>query len=502
MQAALDGGFAVTPLVDGKAVTGTDAVELVLSPHDRRHRVGTVRTADYTTVENAIDASLKAAHAWDRLGGAARADILERAADLYERDRVRLMAVMVREAGKTVENALGDVREAIDFLRYYALEARRLFTGTISFKGPTGETNQMELRGRGPFACISPWNFPLAIFTGQVAAALAAGNPVLAKPAGQTPITAFLAVGLLHEAGVPPAVLNLLPGGGAVGAALIKDPRVAGVAFTGSNATAWAIQGALAERRAAMVPFIAETGGLNAMIADSSALPEQVIRDLVRSAFDSAGQRCSAARLFFVQDDIAPRMIDMLVGAVEALDIGDPLDFATDIGPVIDDDAVDRLDAHKLRMQRQAKPLADLELPFECETGTYVTPAVFEIEDAAVLTEEVFGPILHVVRFKRGHLDKVVAAVNASGYGLTLGLHSRMASVADYVAEHVRVGNLYINRNQIGAVVGVQPFGGEGMSGTGPKAGGPNYLARFASERVRTTDLTATGGNVGLLGIG
>jgi RHH-type proline utilization regulon transcriptional repressor/proline dehydrogenase/delta 1-pyrroline-5-carboxylate dehydrogenase len=412
------------------------------------------------------------------------------------------MAVMVREAGKTVENALGDVREAVDFLRYYAAEARRQFSGALSLKGPTGETNLLELRGRGPFACISPWNFPLAIFTGQVAAALAAGNPVLAKPAEQTPIVAFLAVQLLHEAGVPAGVLHLLPGGGAVGAALVKDPRVAGVAFTGSNATGWAIQRALADRRGAIVPFIAETGGLNAMIADSSALPEQVIRDVVRSAFDSAGQRCSAARLFFVQEDVAKPMLEMLVGAVEALDIGDPLDFATDIGPVIDRDAKDKLDAHKERMRSRATELVDLPLPEACRAGTYVTPAVYQLDRADALTEEVFGPILHVVRFQGGHLDRVIDAINASGYGLTLGLHSRIASVADLVAERARVGNLYVNRNQIGAVVGVQPFGGEGLSGTGPKAGGPNYLARFATERVRTTDITATGGNVGLLELG
>jgi RHH-type proline utilization regulon transcriptional repressor/proline dehydrogenase/delta 1-pyrroline-5-carboxylate dehydrogenase len=411
------------------------------------------------------------------------------------------MAVMVREAGKTLENALGDVREAVDFLRYCAAEARRLFSGPVALRGPTGETNTLELRGRGPFACISPWNFPLAIFTGQVAAALAAGNPVLAKPAEQTPIAAFLAAGLLNAAGLPPGVLQLLPGDGAVGAALVKDPRVAGVAFTGSNATGWAIQEALARRRGPIVPFIAETGGLNAMIADSSALPEQAIRDVVRSAFDSAGQRCSAARLFFVQEDVARPMLDMLVGAVEALDIGDPMDYATDIGPVIDEDAMDRLDAHKLRMQKAGRELVDLPLPAECEDGTYVTPAVFELADAGILKEEVFGPILHVVRYEGGHLDKVVAAINASGYGLTLGLHSRIAAVADYVAEHARVGNLYVNRNQIGAVVGVQPFGGEGLSGTGPKAGGPNYLARFATERVRTTDITATGGNVALLGL-
>ncbi|MBO0766195.1 MAG: bifunctional proline dehydrogenase/L-glutamate gamma-semialdehyde dehydrogenase PutA, partial [Hyphomicrobiaceae bacterium] len=499
--AELKAPFTAAPIVDGKVLAGTGPEQRVLCPHDRRQQIGTVRQASAAAFDEAIARAELAAHTWDRLGGPARAQILERAADLYERDRVRLIAVTVREAGKTLENALGDVREAVDFLRYYAGEARRLFSGPVSLKGPTGETNTIELRGRGPFACISPWNFPLAIFTGQVAAALAAGNPVLAKPAEQTPIAAFLAAELLNEAGLPPAVLQLLPGNGAVGAALVKDPRVAGVAFTGSNPTGWAIQRALTERRGAMVPLIAETGGLNAMIADSSALPEQAIRDVVRSAFDSAGQRCSAARLFFVQEDGAKAMIDMLVGAVEALDIGDPLDYATDVGPVIDEDAAERLDAHKLRMQKLGRELVDLALPLECEVGTYVTPAVFEIDDAGLLKEEVFGPILHVVRYQGGHLNKVVEAVNASGYGLTLGLHSRIAAVADYVAAHARVGNLYVNRNQIGAVVGVQPFGGEGLSGTGPKAGGPNYLSRFATERVRTTDITATGGNFTLLGL-
>jgi RHH-type transcriptional regulator, proline utilization regulon repressor / proline dehydrogenase / delta 1-pyrroline-5-carboxylate dehydrogenase len=501
MDAALGAAFLAVPLIDGRAGTAAGAGEAALCPHDRRRRIGTVHAADGAQVERAIVGAARAVHAWDRLGGPARAAILDKAADLYERHRARLMAVMVREAGKTLENALADVREAVDFLRYYAAEARRLFSGPVALNGPTGETNSVEFRSRGPFACISPWNFPLAIFTGQVAAALAAGNPVLAKPAEQTPIVAFLAAQLLNEAGLPAGVLQLLPGDGAVGAALVRDTRVAGVAFTGSNATAWAIQKALAERQGAIVPFIAETGGLNAMIADSSALPEQAIRDVVRSAFDSAGQRCSAARLFFVQEDVAGPMLDMLVGAVEALEIGDPLDYATDIGPVIDEDAMDRLDAHKMRMQKAATELVDVPLPVECEVGTYVTPAVFEIADAGLLREEVFGPILHVVRFQGGHLDKVVAAINASGYGLTLGLHSRIAAVADYVAEHARVGNLYVNRNQIGAVVGVQPFGGEGLSGTGPKAGGPNYLARFATERVRTTDITATGGNVALLGL-
>ena len=494
--------YAAAPIVGGRLLTGPDAVELVFSPHDRRHRVGTVRTADGAAIEAAIAGACAAAAAWDRLGGSARAHVLDRAAELFERDRARLIAVMVREAGKTLENALGDVREAVDFLRYYAAEARRLFDAPVALRGPTGETNLLTLRGRGPFACISPWNFPLAIFTGQVAAALAAGNPVLAKPAEQAPITAFLAVELLQEAGVPPGVLHLLPGAGAVGAALVKEPRIMGVAFTGSNETGWAIQRALADRRGAIAPFIAETGGLNAMIADSSALPEQVIRDVVRSAFDSAGQRCSAARLFFVQEDVAQGMIEMLVGAVEALDLGDPLDYATDVGPVIDQEAMEKLNAHKERMRKVAMELVNLTLPEALSVGTYVTPAVYALDGAEALKEEVFGPVLHIVRFQGGHLDRVIDAINASGYGLTLGLHSRIASVADFVAERARVGNFYVNRNQIGAVVGVQPFGGEGLSGTGPKAGGPNYLARFATERVRTTDVTATGGNVGLLELG
>ncbi len=378
------------------------------------------------------------------------------------------MGVIVREAGKTLQAAHDDVREAVDFLRYYASEARRLFQEPFVLPGPTGERNELSYRARGPFACISPWNFPLAIFTGQVAAALAAGNQVLAKPAEQTPLTAFLATRLLHQAGVPKGVLHLLPGNGAIGAALVRDVRIQGVAFTGSNAAAWAIQKALSDRRAAIVPLIAETGGLNAMIADSSALPEQVVRDVVRSAFDSAGQRCSAARILFVHEEIAARTIDMLAGAIDELDMGDPMDYSTDIGPVIDEEAQDALDAHKLYMLRNARLIADREVP----------------------------------QSQRGSLAKVIDAINSTGYGLTLGLHSRINAVADYVAQRARVGNLYVNRNQIGAVVGAQPFGGEGLSGTGPKAGGPNYLQRFATERVRSTDITATGGNLDLLRAG
>ncbi|MBV1694587.1 MAG: bifunctional proline dehydrogenase/L-glutamate gamma-semialdehyde dehydrogenase PutA [Hyphomicrobiales bacterium] len=499
---ALKTGYDVGPIVDGVATTGGDGAALVHCPHDLRERIGSVRTPGPEMIDRAIASAVSAQRGWDRLGGPARAEILERAATLFERDRFRLMAVIIREAGKTLENAQGDVREAVDFLRYYAGEARRLFSGPVRLPGPTGETNTLELVGRGAFVAISPWNFPLAIFTGQIAGALAAGNSVLAKPAGQTPVTAFLATQLLHEAGVPTSALQLLTGNGTVGAALVRDKRTAGVVFTGSNETAWAIQRTLAERRSAIVPFIAETGGINVMIADSSSLPEQVVRDCVRSAFDSAGQRCSAARVLFVQREVASRMIEMLEGAIEALTIGDPMDYATDIGPVIDEVAQDRLDAHKLKMRKSARELIDLPLPDACRSGTYVTPAAYEIADLAELEKEVFGPILHVVRYDGGHLDKVIDAINASGFGLTLGLHSRIAAVADFVAERANVGNIYVNRNQIGAVVGVQPFGGEGLSGTGPKAGGPHYVARMATERVRTTDITATGGNVQLLGLG
>ncbi len=499
LNTALGVPFDAAPIVSGQLAMTADLAALALCPHDRGQRIGTVRTSRPEDIEAALAAASDAAHAWDRIGGPARAKILDTAADLIERDRSKLMAVLVREAGKTIPNALGEVREAADFLRYYAFQARRIFAEPVGLPSTTGEMSTIEWRGRGPFACIAPWNFPLAIFVGQIAAALAAGNPVLAKPAEQTPIIAVLATQLLHEAGVPPNVLHLLPGDGRVGAALVNDPRVKGVAFTGSNETAWAIQKALADRRGAIVPFIAETGGLNAMIADSSALPEQVVRDAVRSAFDSAGQRCSAARVLFVQEEIAKRTIAMLTGAIAALEIGDPLAFNTDIGPVIDEAAQDALESHKLRMQDEARELIDMPLPPACRGGTYVTPACYEIDRLDVLSREVFGPILHVVRFPRGGLDKVIAAINASGYGLTLGLHSRIQAVADQVARDARVGNLYVNRNQIGAVPGVQPFGGEGLSGTGPKAGGPSYIQRFATERVRTTDITATGGNVQLL---
>ena len=487
------------PIVAGEEVGQGEVVEIT-SPHDRSVIVGTCRFADAETIDRALDAAKAASQAWDRRGGTERAAILERAADLFEGDRAGLMALMVREAGKTLLNAQGELREAVDHLRYAASEARRQFALPLTLKGPTGERNELSLHGRGVFACISPWNFPLAIFTGQIAAALAAGNAVVAKPAEQTPLTAARAVKLLHGAGVPGEVLQLLPGRGeTVGAALVRDRRVDGVAFTGGTDTGLAINRALAGRDGPIVPLIAEMAGLNAMIVDSSALPEQVVDDALISAFDSAGQRCSALRVLFLQEDVADTMIAMLLGAARELTIGDPLDYATDVGPVIDREAKSAVEAHKAEMRAGARELLDLPLSEAHARGTYVSPAIYEIPSLASLTREVFGPILHVVRFQGDRLGDVCAAINATGYGLTLGLHSRVQATADFVAERVRVGNLYVNRNQIGAVVGVQPFGGEGLSGTGPKAGGPHTLARFAVERVRATDLTASGGNASLL---
>jgi RHH-type proline utilization regulon transcriptional repressor/proline dehydrogenase/delta 1-pyrroline-5-carboxylate dehydrogenase len=407
---------------------------------------------------------------------------------------------MVREAGKTLTNAQGDLREAVDHLRYAAAAARRSFAAPLELKGPTGERNELSLHGRGVFACISPWNFPLAIFTGQIAGALAAGNAVVAKPAEQTPLIAARGVRHLHAAGVPVDVLHLLPGRGeTVGAALTRDPRIDGVAFTGGTDTGIAINRALAGRDGPIARLIAETGGQNCMIVDSSALPEQVVDDALASAFDSAGQRCSALRVLLLQEDVAGSMIDMLLGAARELVIGDPLDYATDVGPVIDAEAKAALEEHKARMRHEARELLDLPLPLACAHGSYVAPAIYAIPSLTLLQREVFGPILHVVTFAGDRLGEVCEAINATSYGLTLGLHTRVQATADFVAERVKVGNLYVNRNQIGAVVGVQPFGGEGLSGTGPKAGGPNYLKGFALERARTTDLTASGGNAALL---
>jgi len=471
----------------------------VTSPQDRRVEVGTVFEASAEDVDRMVRAGHAAQVNWDSLGGEARARLLDRTADLYEQHREDFYSLCIREAGKTLPDAILEVREAVDFLRFYASEARRQFIRPMPLPGPTGEHNELRLHGRGVFACISPWNFPLAIFTGPVAAALAAGNTVVAKPAEQTPLIGALAIELFHHAGFPNDVVQLAPGDGRVGASLTAHPLLAGVAFTGSTETARLINRTLAERDGPIIPFIAETGGQNAMIVDSSALPEQVTRDVISSAFQSAGQRCSACRVIFVQEDVADAMTRMIAGAMEALKVGDPSDLATDVGPVIDEDAKKLLDDHLGWLDKNARRISRLPLPNEAAHGSFVAPALYEIKSLSELNRENFGPLLHVIRFAGDKLDKVVDEINATGYGLTLGLQSRIDTVRDYVEEHARVGNFYVNRNQIGAVVESQPFGGEGLSGTGPKAGGPHYVARFATESVTCIDTTAAGGNASLM---
>ncbi|MEO8176987.1 MAG: bifunctional proline dehydrogenase/L-glutamate gamma-semialdehyde dehydrogenase PutA [Sphingomicrobium sp.] len=472
---------------------------VVTSPYDRRIIVGRVVDATPADVDRMVRAAVAAQPAWDALGGEARARLLDRAADLFEEHREELFSLCIREGGKTLPDAVLEVREAVDFLRYYASEARAKFTRPLPLPGTTGERNELRLHGRGVFACISPWNFPLAIFIGPVGAALAAGNTVIAKPAEQTPLIGALAIELMHQAGFAKDVVQLASGDGKTGAALTSHPLLGGVAFTGSTETARLINRRLAERDGPIIPLIAETGGQNAMIVDSSALPEQVTRDVMSSAFQSAGQRCSALRVLFVQDDVADGMITMIAGAMQALTVGDPRDLATDVGPVIDAEAKAALDKHLAEMEAGAKRIARLELPPEAANGDFVAPAIYEIRALSDLNRENFGPVLHVIRFAAEDLGKVVDAINATGFGLTLGLQSRIDTVRDFVEEHARVGNLYVNRNQIGAVVESQPFGGEGLSGTGPKAGGPYYVARFATERVTCIDTTAAGGNASLM---
>jgi RHH-type proline utilization regulon transcriptional repressor/proline dehydrogenase/delta 1-pyrroline-5-carboxylate dehydrogenase len=498
MQEALAKPQRAALRIGGKPREGT--WKDVRDPSDRRRVIGQVIEAGEKDALDALALAHRAQDSWDRRGGDARAKILERAADLLEADAPRLMALAVREGGKTLPNALGEVRETADYLRYYAARARALFEEPIRLPGPTGEENELSLHGRGVFACISPWNFPLAIFTGQVAGALAAGNAVLAKPAEPTPLIAAAAVEILHRAGVPEDVLHFIPGRGSkLGAALFPDNRLAGVALTGSTEAAWAINRTLAAREGPLAQVIAETGGMNAMIVDSTALPEQVTRDVIASAFDSAGQRCSALRVLFVQDDVADRMLDLILGSMDELELGDPFLLETDIGPVIDEPSQAGLANHAERMTREAKLLRKLVLTEKHAHGTFFPPHVFEIGSIGVLKREVFGPILHVVRFAADRLSDVCEAINATGYGLTLGVHSRIEETAAFVRGRVRTGNTYVNRNQIGAVVGVQPFGGEGLSGTGPKAGGPHYLLRFALERTFTVNTTASGGNAALL---
>ncbi len=500
MEQAVARRWTAGPIVGGVPRGG--AARPVTDPADRRRIVGEVAEADADMVEQALARAFRAQGEWDRRPAEERAAVLRRAADLYEENMAPLMAFAVREAGKTIPDAVSEVREAVDFCRYYALEAERHFAEPLALPGPTGERNRLALKGRGVFACISPWNFPLAIFTGQVTAALAAGNAVIAKPAEQTPLIAAYAVQLLHRAGVPGDVLHLLPGDGArIGGALVRDPRISGVAFTGSTETARLINQALARREGPIVPLIAETGGQNCMLVDSSALPEQVVRDVLASSFQSAGQRCSALRVLFLQQEVADKMLAMLKGAMAELKVGDPALLSTDIGPVIDEEAKAMLEAHAERMAREATLLFELPLPAGTSQGSYFAPRAFEIDSLSRLTREVFGPILHVIRYRADRLDQVLDAINATGYGLTLGIHSRIDETVRAIHERLKVGNAYVNRNMIGAVVGVQPFGGEGLSGTGPKAGGPHYLYRFATERTLSIDTTAAGGNASLLSL-
>lgn len=497
MEKAVDEQLTMGPIVAGKTVKRP--TEDILNPANLTEVIGKVGNAVDEDIDLALIKSEAAQKNWDALGGNGRAEILEKAADLMEDAKAPLMGIISKEAGRTIGDGLSEVREAVDFLRYYALQARTNFEQPIILPGCTGERNELSLHGRGTFLCISPWNFPLAIFVGQVAAALAAGNAVIAKPAEQTPIIAGEAVKILHKAGVPGDILHLLLGDGAhIGAKLVADERINGVAFTGSTDTAKIINRTLADRDGAIVPLIAETGGQNVMIVDSTALPEQVVDDVISSAFQSAGQRCSALRVLYLQEDVADKIVGMLQGAVACLTMGDPMKLSTDVGPVIDAEARQLLLDHVARMDAEATLIAKVELPEECGAGSFFGPHVYEIAGLDQLTREVFGPVLHIIRYKTRDMDKVLDQIRATGFGLTLGVHSRIEATAQDIFQKLDVGNTYINRNIVGAVVGVQPFGGQGLSGTGPKAGGPRYMFRFATEKTLTINTVATGGNTEL----
>src|SRR5580692_9474895 len=494
VRAGVRASDIAAPLIDGIALPGRERP--VISPIDGQ-TVGVVREADDAIVTSAVAAAAAEFPAWAATPVDERAAALKRAADRLEVNRGRLIALLQSEGGKTLDDALAELREAVDYCRYYAAQARIALTPQ-PMPGPTGESNELRYRGRGVFICISPWNFPLAIFLGQISAALLAGNAVVAKPAEQTPLTAALTVALLHEAGVPKSALHLVPGDGAVGASLIADPRTAGVVFTGSTETGRAINRALAEKNGAIVPLIAETGGINAMIVDATALPEQVTDDVVTSAFRSAGQRCSALRLLCLQADVADRMLDMLTGATRELKLGDPRDIATHVGPVIDAEAKTKLESWIADQERAGRLRFrwDEAMPAE---GNYVAPAIIELDRALDLNQEVFGPVLHVVRWKPEGLEALLCDIAANGTALTLGIQSRIDLTVAHVVARLPHGNIYVNRNMIGAVVGTQPFGGTDLSGTGPKAGGPNYLRRLAAEQIVTINTAAAGGNAGLL---
>ncbi|MDK9557476.1 bifunctional proline dehydrogenase/L-glutamate gamma-semialdehyde dehydrogenase PutA [Marinobacter sp. M216] len=490
------------PIIGGTRHIDGERVE-VRSPYDNSRLVGSVVFASERHAEEALAVARNGFGPWNARPVQERARCLEAYADLLEKNRAELIAICCREAGKNLQDGIDEVREAVDFCRYYAIQGQARFGDAIAMPGPTGESNELYMEGRGVFLCISPWNFPLAIFTGQIMAALVSGNSVIAKPAEQTSLVAGRAVELMLEAGFPPDVIQLLPGDGAkLGGKLTPDPRIAGVAFTGSTQVARLLNRTLAQREGAIVPLIAETGGQNAMIVDSSALPEQVVRDVLHSAFASAGQRCSALRVLYLQEDVAERVESMLAGAMRELSVGNPEKYSTDIGPVIDAEARKGLQEHLNELEQSARFIARSPLPPSCSVGHFVAPSAYGISRMDDLKSEHFGPVLHVIRYKAELLDAVIEEINGAGYGLTLGIHSRSESTAAWIEQRAKVGNCYINRDQIGAVVGVQPFGGLGLSGTGPKAGGPHYLQRFATERTRTINTTAVGGNASLLSLG
>ncbi|WBA19487.1 bifunctional proline dehydrogenase/L-glutamate gamma-semialdehyde dehydrogenase PutA [Salinivibrio kushneri] len=471
------------PIVNGQRLAGD--THPIAAPYDREEPVGHVDWATSDQVNNALDIAANAYPEWSKTAVSERGKYLLDLADKLEANLGELVAICHREAGKTIHDSIDEVREAVDFLRYYPEQAKALQGEPLSYTGFDGQMQSVSYQGRGVFTCISPWNFPLAIFLGQVSAALVAGNTVVAKPAEQTSIVAYRAIELLLETGIPTGVIQLLPGSGpVVGAPLTEDSRIAGVAFTGSTPTAQRITRTLAERDADPVPVVAETGGQNAMLVDSTALPEQVVRDVLRSAFASAGQRCSALRVLYIQEDIADRVISLIKGAMAELSVGRPERLSTDVGPVIDQTAKDKLLAHIEQMKRNGKLVTQVPLSAECDKGTFVPPTAFEIRSIDQLSEEHFGPILHIVRYRANELDKVIDDINRTGFGLTMGVHSRNETTCAHIEHRARVGNCYVNRDQVGAVVGVQPFGGRGLSGTGPKAGGPHYLYRFTQASV------------------
>ncbi len=487
------------PMINGHNHTIGKAHQVV-NPANNEDSPGTTFWADNNQVEAALSIAHTGFAGWNKTPVEKRAEVLNNLANLLESNRNELIALCQCEAGKTVKDSIDEIREAVDFCRYYALQAIKLLSKPQIMQGPTGEINELSMQGRGVFLCISPWNFPLAIFLGQITAALATGNTVLAKPAEQTSLIAGRAVELAWEAGIPCDTLQLLTGSGAtIGKQLLSDERLAGVCFTGSTDTAMIINRQLAERNGSIIPFIAETGGQNAMIVDSTALPEQIVQDAVLSAFASAGQRCSALRVMYVQEDIASRVINILKGAMLELVIGKPSDRATDVGPVIDKEAVTALQAHIDLMEKEAELIMRTPITKAYDKGFYIAPVAFKIKTISQLTKENFGPVLHVITFPADKLDMVIDDINATGFGLTLGIHSRNETVFEYIADRINAGNIYVNRNQIGAVVGVQPFGGMGLSGTGPKAGGPHYLYRFVVEKHRSINTTAIGGNATLM---